>query len=391
MGDIKKVLYVITKGNFGGAQKYVYDLATSLPKDKFEAVVACGTKEGNVLVEKLLEQNIRTINLENSEREINLINDFKTVKELIKIIKQERPNAVHLNSSKIGLLGSFAILYFRILNLFRASNFKFQINAIFTAHGWAFNEQDRSFWSKLIFYIAHYFTTLICDQTIAVSAKTKRDISWLPFIENKIKVIHNGIEKFDLSADEVSNNENLKLLNEENKIILLSLSELHPNKGLDVALRALSLLPENKKENIIYFIAGNGEEKENLEKLVFELGIKNIVRFLGFVQNGKKLLPRATIFLFPSRTENLPFAILEAGMVGLPIIATSVGGIPEIIKDMQNGILVHPNNSKEMAEAILYILDHPEKQKEFGEEIKKTIINFFSFKKMLEATIKLYQ
>jgi glycosyltransferase involved in cell wall biosynthesis len=106
---------------------------------------------------------------------------------------------------------------------------------------------------------------------------------------------------------------------------------------------------------------------------------------------AKKLLSGSDIFLLPSRTEAFPYVILEAGMAGLPIIATNVGGIPEVIHDMQNGILVHPRNSKEIAEAILYLLDHPKKQKEFGAEIHKTISNFFSLEKMLKETITLYQ
>ena len=120
------------------------------------------------------------------------------------------------------------------------------------------------------------------------------------------------------------------------------------------------------------------------------MNITEIVRFLGFIPDAKKLLSGADTFLLPSRTEAFPYAILEAGMAGLSIIATSVGGVPEVIHDMQNGILVHPRNPKEIAEAILYLLDHSEKQKEFGKEIKKTISNFFSLDKMLSETMTLY-
>jgi glycosyltransferase involved in cell wall biosynthesis len=109
------------------------------------------------------------------------------------------------------------------------------------------------------------------------------------------------------------------------------------------------------------------------------------------VENAKSILPGADIVLVPSRTENLPFAVLEPGLYGLPIIATSVGGIPEIIKDMRNGILVHPRNPKEIAEAIIYMLHHKERTKEFGIEIKNTVTNFFSFEKMLSETIDIYR
>jgi len=176
----------------------------------------------------------------------------------------------------------------------------------------------------------------------------------------------------------------------KNQTTIFSLAELHPSKGLDIALRGIALLPEAIRHELVYYIAGNGESKEQLEKLAEDLGIKNIVHFLGFVDDAKKLLHEGDIFLLPSRNENLPFAILEAGMAGLSIIATSVGGVPEIINDMQNGILVHPKNPREIAEAIMYLLDHKEKQKEFGDEIKKTVMTFFSLERMLLETIGIY-
>lgn len=382
MQDKKKILYVITKGNFGGAQRYVYDLATNLSKSDFDIIVACGNKDGDTLPKMLEEKGIKTYKLEKLGREIKFFDEFKVCKELISIIRSEKPDVLHLNSSKIGGIGAVAG---RISSLLE-KNYRPKI--VFTSHGWGFYEKHRPFFLRIFFYISHWITVVLCDQTIAVSGKTKKDMSFLPFLKNKISVIHNGIDSFDV----LEKNEARKFLASEDmdKIIIFSISELHKNKGIDVALKGLALLPKETRKNIVYCIAGNGEEKQNLEKLVDDLKIKNSVYFLGFVENAKKLLSGATIFLFPSRTENLPFAVLEAGSVGLPIIATSVGGVPEVIHDMQNGILVHPKNPKEIAEAILYLLDHQDKQKEFGKEIKKTISNFFSLQKMLEETTNLY-
>lgn len=381
----KKILFCITKGNFGGAQRYVFDVASNLPREQFEVVVACGP--GDLLKQRCKEAKIEVVDLQNSEREINLRNELKTVRELVGIIRKEKPNIVHFNSSKIGFLGALAILYFRVLNLFRISNLEFR--ALFTSHGWAFNEQHRSSFARLIFYIAHYFTVLVCDKSIAVSEKTKKDIAWLPFAENKITVVHNGIKPFKTLTNKEASEILIKKDGGQN--IILTLAELHHNKGIDVALKAISGLPEKIKESIAYYIAGDGEERKMLEKLSVDLNIQNLVHFLGFIEDAKKLLSGATIFLFPSRTENLPYAVLEAGFSGLPIIASSVGGIPEIIRDMQNGILVHPKNPKEIAEGILYLLDHKEKQKEFGMEIKKTITNFFTLEKMIRETVALYR
>ncbi|OHA98264.1 MAG: hypothetical protein A3E02_00320 [Candidatus Zambryskibacteria bacterium RIFCSPHIGHO2_12_FULL_38_34] len=383
MQEKEKILYIITKGNFGGAQRYVYDLATGLPKDKFEVVVACGDKEGDTLINLLTEKNVRVIKIEGLAREIDANNDFRVFKNLTKIIKEEQPNVVHLNSSKIGLLGSLAISYLKLTTK------NCRPRSIFTAHGWVFNERQRSYLFKIAAYVSQYFTVLLCDKTIAVSEKTKMDINHFPLIKNKIKVVHNGISDFETLPKEEARR--ILASKDADKTIIFSIAELHKNKGIDVALKALSLLPEETKEKIIYCVAGNGEEKEYLEKLTKGLHIENIVRFLGFVPDAKKLLSGADIFLLPSRTEALPYVILEAGIAGLPTITTSVGGIPEVIHDMQNGILVHSRNRKEIAEAILYMLEHKDKQMEFGKEIRSTISNFFSLEKMLEETEKIYK
>ena len=383
-----KVLFIITKGSpFGGAQRYVYDLAVNLP-DEFEVVVACGI--GEELPDALRKQNIKIIKIESLQREVDVKKDWAVFKKLVKTIRAEKSNIVHLNSSKIGFLGALAVLYLNILYLFRISNLEFKISVVFTAHGWAFNEQNRPSFLRIIYYVGHYIAVLLCDTTIVVSEKARKDIAWMPFIKEKIKVIYNGIRKFKTKTKKEAR---LILSGEENskKVNIFSLSELHNNKGIDIALRGLARLPDKIKEKILYCIAGDGEEKENLEKLVQDLKISKIVRFLGFIPNAKELLSGADIFILPSRTEALPYVLLEAGMIGVPIIAACVGGVPEIISDMQDGILVHPRNPREISEAILYIIENPDKAKIFKEKIKEKSAMKFPIDKMISKTYLLYK
>ena len=368
---------MITKGNFGGAQRYLFDLAINLPKDRFEVVVGCG--QGQSLKQKLEDKKIRVFEMESSLRNVNFFKDIKLFFEIKKIIESERPDVVHLNSSKIGFLGSLACFLLK-------SN-EFQIKSIFTAHGWAFNE-ERNIFERYIFKIFHWITVLAADHTIAVCQKIKSDMGGMPFIKSKITVIHNGIANFKLESKKHSR-EVLGIMDSHRKIII-ALAELHKNKGIDIAVRGIAELPEDARERVELLVAGEGEERENLQKLISELNLQNSVKLLGFVPEAKKYLCGADAFLLSSRTEAFPYVILEAGLAGLPIISTSVGGISEVVKDMQNGILVHPKNPKEIAEAILYLLDHPQKQKEFSCEIKTTVSNFFTLSKMLSETINLY-
>jgi glycosyltransferase involved in cell wall biosynthesis len=365
MRDKKKILYFITKGNFGGAQRYVFDLATNIPKEKFDVVVAHG--EGETLKNNLEKEGIRTIQIKSLNRNISLLKDILALFEIIKIIKNERPNVVHLNSSKIGGLGSLAV---RILNLFSfIRHSSFPIRSVFTGHGWAFNE-ERSFFQKVIIYFLHWVTVILSHATIAVSERTANQIKVLPFIKKKIKTIHNGINSFDLNGE--SDSRNILAPQIYEKIWIGTISELHKNKGLDYLLRAFAIL-KSKYANVALVIVGGGEEEENLKSLTDELGLKDKVAFVGFKADARKYLKAFDIFTLSSRTEAFPYAPLEAGIASLPVVASWVGGIPEIITNNESGLLVDPENTEKL-----------------GESLNTQILKEFSIKKMIEETVALY-
>src|SRR5690606_1306505 len=106
MPENKKILYVITKANWGGAQKYVFDLACHSQKNGFDSLVAFG--QGGKLQKKLTDHNVKTIKIENLDRDISIIKDFLVFLDLLKIFTKEKPDIIHLNSSKIGGLGALA-------------------------------------------------------------------------------------------------------------------------------------------------------------------------------------------------------------------------------------------------------------------------------------------
>ncbi|NIT73939.1 glycosyltransferase family 4 protein, partial [candidate division KSB1 bacterium] len=137
----KKVLYVITKSNFGGAQRYVYDLATNLPRAQYDVSVAAGGS--GELIARLNEHHIPVITIERLGRDIRLLNEIVVFLKLVALFRRTRPDVVHLNSSKIGGLGALAARIYNMLpkgNPLKAESYKLKAKIIFTAHGWAFNE-----------------------------------------------------------------------------------------------------------------------------------------------------------------------------------------------------------------------------------------------------------
>ncbi|MCR4279223.1 MAG: glycosyltransferase, partial [Candidatus Zambryskibacteria bacterium] len=319
-----KIIYGITKSNFGGAQRYVFNLATEAKKLGHDVAVLCG--EGGLLVEKLKAADIRTILIPGFGRNIDLINDAPRLWFIIKTIRQEQPDVFHINSAKMGGAGIFTG---RLLGIKKI---------IFTAHGWAFNE-PRPFWQKALIRFLSWVTILSAHKTICVSEKTKRDVTHFPFVQNKLVVIHNGLESFELLERNAARR--ALGIHEADTLVVGANSELHPVKGIDVLLDAWEKFTRKNHANLV--LIGAGELRETLEDYATELGINDRVMFKGYVDNAKQYLAGLDIYCMPSRSEGLPYALLEAGIAGLPVIATKVGGIPEIVENGLSGALVPPD------------------------------------------------
>lgn len=381
----KKIILAITKGDWGGAQKYVHDLATALPPENWEVVVLSGA--GAALPQKLATSNIRVIQIDSLGRDINLFSDLKNTLKLRKIFRQEKPDIIHLNSSKIGLLGAIAG---------RLMNHK---NIIFTGHGWAFNE-DRTPIQKKLIRFSHLLTIALCKKTIAVSKKTKEQIAGSKWIQDKIVVIRNGLEKI-IHLDKAGaraeiikqiNNENIEL--PEQKTWIGTIAELHKNKGLKYLIEAIHIL-ETKTDDPttlpLVVIIGEGERRQKLQERITRYGLQNSIFLVGKIPQANRLLKSFDIFVLPSITEALPYVLLEAGQASLPVIATDVGGIPEIIKDMESGILVRPQDSDEIAKAISFVLKNPDKSTQFGVLLESIVSIQFNRDRMIAETIALYE
>ncbi|MFQ5661900.1 MAG: glycosyltransferase family 4 protein [Candidatus Paceibacteria bacterium] len=372
-----KVLYVITKSNWGGAQRYVFDLATSISKNGYEAVAALG---GNgTLKEKLENAGIRTISIPNLERDVNIFAEWRVFFDLLKIFKIERPDVVHLNSSKIGGLGTLAGRFARVESI------------IFTAHGWAYKE-DRGFISRQIIKFLSWLTVLFSHKTIVVSEDDYKTAPKL-FVKNKIKTIHNGISEIKFKEKSAARKELKKYTefrsNLNKSLWIGTISELHRNKGLPFVIRAVHSLAK-KGYNIALFIISDGEERIRLQRFIEKLGLKDRVFLAGHVDRASELLTAFDIFTLTSKKEGLPYVLLEAGLAGLPAVATKIGGIPEIVENMKSGILVHPKNALEVERALSFLIDFKNKRESFGNTLQEKVEKGFTLEQMVSETVNLY-
>jgi glycosyltransferase involved in cell wall biosynthesis len=367
-----RILYVITKANFGGAQRYVYDLAVAAHEKGFDVSVAYGTP--GILVDRLLAAHIRTIPIENLARDVSVLKELTAFRELLRLFKQERPDIVHLNSAKAGGLGALAARLAGVPHI------------VFTAHGWAFNEQ-RPGWQKALIRMLSGVTVTLAHTTLCVSEATRRDIRWVPFSKKKLTVIHNGItcapQKDRIEA-------RAKLLpGHDERFWIGMLSELHPTKRVIDAIIAMQSLVQTHP-NVVLVILGEGEERIRLEKEVAARGLEKHVFLIGFVADGPSYLQAFDLFLHASLSEALGYVILEAGCANLPVVATRVGGVPEIIENGQNGLLVPPRQPLALAQAVLSLMDAPLIRARLADTLHDTVLQHFSKEAMSAETFAAY-
>lgn len=389
-----KILYIITKSVWGGAQRYVFDLATNLPKDKFEAIVATGGD--GTLIEKLETQGVRVIKIPGITKDINILQEIKSLFYLGKIFAREKPDVIHLNSSKFGGLGALAS---RLSSLvFRHSSI-----IIFTAHGWPFNE-DRNFMARGIIYFFSWLTAIFANRVINITKTDYQQSLKFPLLTSG-KFIHipNGLEFNDQHFLPPTKARKLLRLRQE-QFVIGTIAELTKNKGLPYLIDAINQIKfkvkslkhapyrtEGSGAGFKVIIIGEGEERSKLENQVKSLGLEKTIFLPGFLVNAAQYLKGFTIFLFPSVKEGLPYALMEAMAAGLPIIASQTGGIPDLIENGKSGILINAKDSAALAKEMERLMLNREFCQTLGKEAEIKLRTNFQFRDMMQKTVNLYE
>ena len=229
------------------------------------------------------------------------------------------------------------------------------------------------------------------DRVIVVSRKTMEYVLKLGADMSKTSVMHNGVDTdFFHPMNREESRDKLGL--PKNRTLILTIRRLVYKNGLDTFIESASLLTRDYPD-LLFIVIGKGPNRKLIEKRVREFGIGDNIRLAGFVP--EKLLPlyynAADYFVIPSSSgEGLPLVLLEAMACGLPVIATSVGGTPEIIKDMKNGVLVPPRNPKALAETISKFLSNKELGLAIGKEARNTVEDKFTWEENVRRLQNVY-
>lgn len=353
----KKVLFVVTKSNWGGAQRYVFDLATHLPKQDFEVSVAFG-QEG-LLAKRLREAGVKTFPIASLQRDVAVGADFKSYFELYRLFKKEKPDVVHLNSSKAGGVGALAARMSGVPKI------------IFTSHGLAWDE-DRNIFAKMFIYLASQLTFALCHSVITISEDTHRRA-------HGSVLIYNGRAPVPLLARAEAR---ATLMLPTEGLTVGANGELTRNKGYRYLLDAVKLV----KSPATFVIVSDGEERVALEQRIARESLP--VRLAGFVPDAARLLAAFDIFVMPSVKEGLPYVLIEAGHAGLPVVASDIPGITDVIGDV--GLLVPAKDPTSLAQALEKLLSDPALRQTLGKKLQERIQKEFSLDRMVKETAVLY-
>ena len=387
----RKILYIITKGVWGGAGRYVFDLATNLPKDGYEAVVAMGGSEEaktGALTERLAEAGIRTAvlqSLKETRRAGPQIGDMRAFFELLALLRRERPDVVHLNSSRVGVMGGLATRLYNLFSALRNFSFNSSTQIVFTIHGWPFKE-SRTFFVQNVLWLASYITALLTNKLIAVSRDDYEWAEYMPGVARKVTHISNGIKEIDMYSRDEARAALTKVSEQRELLWVGTVGELTPNKGHEYLIEAVASLPMN----VLLCIVGDGAAKQALLRKSNELNVSSRILFVQSLPEAARYLSAFDIFAFPSLKEGLSYALLEAGMAGCSVVASDIPGNREIISDESLGVLVPPRDVRGLADAITSLMGNSERRVETGNKLAERVRTNYNFESMLGKTTEVY-
>lgn len=356
---------MITRSDvMGGASIHLLDLASGLKNAGHEVVIYVGGS--GILLEKAKDKNIECISLIHMKREINFVSDMLCFFELRSHLIKSSPDIVHLHSSKAGILGRLVAKYLAI-------------PSVFTAHGWAFTEGVTEHRRKL-YIIIERFIARITGKIITVSNyDLKLALKSGVGDEGKIISIHNGMPDIVRGYNLIRNNDCVRF-------IMVARFD-HP-KDQRLLIEAFSYL---KEKNWMLELVGDGPFLNDAIETAQKFDLTDQIVFSGDCNDVADRLAASDVFCLISNWEGLPLTIIEAMRSGLPVIASSVGGVPELVEEGNTGLLVQRGNLNSLVNAIDLLLGSGEKRKSLGRKGRALFEEKFMFELMLDKNIKVYE
>lgn len=374
ISNMKNILLYTDTPQIGGAELQIFLLAKFLDKTKFTPILAVSNYPSlNRWCENFEKEGIQVIRLKVKHK-----HDPAHYFQLRKIIKEKKIDILHLH-------------------IWNPASCRYGFAAGKSTHTPIITTEHDPFKLEKLKTIIKKWSLNLTRTVVAVSAENAKLIKQLyPEFKSKVEVIKNGIDKVWWQSqllrftelDRRSIKESL-FQAKEDTLVIISIAELHERKGLKYLVEAMKEVAE-KFPNTKLVIVGEGGERNNLEDQIKNLKLEENVILVGRQKEIPQLLSSSDIFALPSQREAFGFVNLEAMITALPIVATKVGGIPEVVEDGKTGILVNPAAPHELAKALLKLIESTDLRTKIAQAGFERVIKFFDAKIMAEQYEKLY-
>lgn len=353
-----RVVHLVSTLNMGGLEKVVYDLTRLADRDQFDVRVVCLGEVG------ALERMYADIDVPVTELRVLGNGILPSIRALVRVLRRNPPDVLHTHNPSPHIAGAVAA---------RCVGTKVVVH---TKHGRNYPDEFRKVWANRI-------ATWFSDQVVAVSQDSADVATKIERVASKkVLTIRNGID-----LDRFSNVSSNAYRSPLRAIHVARL--MYPTKDQKTLLRATRLVVDQEPQFQLE-IVGDGPHRDEIEQLCDELNLRENVRFLGFRDNVQHYLAEAGLFVLSSLTEGLSLTLLEAMAMGLPIVATHVGGNPEVVDDGTTGLLVPPQSPRAMADAIVSLIRDPNRMIRMGLAGRARVEERFDLRKVIASYESLY-
>ncbi len=363
-GRLLKVLYLIDSLGPGGAERLMAGLLPHLDSHNIvPEVLAIQERQGNPIAAELsaIGFPVETIG-------ISRLRQRGALALVHEAIRRSAPDLVHTQLEFSNILGSIAAR-------------RLGIPAIATIHTL---DRPRP-WSREAarFRLMAWTLRHRADRVVAVSESARLHVLGRAGLRRKhTTTIHNGIDLTDYTSVDPEKRDRMRALwdIEPDAPVVTTVAVLRPEKGVADMLEALPRLIE-RRPDLAYVVIGDGPARSDLERRAVYLGVRSSVRFVGYSSDIAGALSAADYFVLPSHTEALPTVVIEAMASGLPIVATAVGGVPEMIESGSTGVLVEPHSPSHLTDALARLLSSPRQASAMGRAARRVATTRFDIER----------
>jgi glycosyltransferase involved in cell wall biosynthesis len=385
-----KIIHIITRLDKGGSAETTLQTVSLLNQKKYELFLAHGLSlESNMsnmekeLVERDLSlaeaRNIKVFTIPSLVRRLSFKNDLLAFISIYRLIKRIKPHIVHTHTSKAGWLGRLAAFLARVPII------------IHTPHGHVFHSYYGPFMTK-IFVIAERILSLMTDKITALTDRERDEHleQGIAAIE-KYVIIHSGVMLQQImNMNFVVETGKKKLGIPQNSNVIGVVGRLVPIKGHKYLVSAAKRIIR-EFDNTVFVFVGDGYLESKLERQSESLGVRKNIIFTGWRKDVTEILNLFDILVLPSLNEGMGKVLIEGMALGKPIVASSVGGIMDLVENGVNGILVPPKDSDALEEAILKLIRNKNLAQELGKNGKAKVYPEYDTFVMVRQIEDLYE